>query len=996
MSRHRRAKPTISIPPPPKLSAAQNGSATTAPATATATAAASAVSGNALGIIHARSPNMNRKMNGHGHAGAISPGLATARSPNTAGAGAEGFQFTRSWKPEEGMDPDEVFVKHTVPEVKAIRTKLKNDADAKQEELRLMVGERYRDLLQASTSIISIAESARHVRSSLTEMKHLCSVNPEEMANRDKRKGAHSRRYSVVDAQLPVLHQFSAHLKLMLDAPEHLWRLLERKKHLHAAWLYLLSRVVYRALVQHDEDEEADQTRWARLGIDVLGQFPIMQRQWDTVSQFRSQISQRATQSLREPDQTPEALSETLITILLLDTLPLSDTLSLFLSQRSRALSVQLTNDTPILETEPDAEPSTPGLGIASQPVAFRRVEIVQQVKNAASAALELISGTLGMVRDVFGAEDGQTMPLIEEMMDNIQSADDGDGSALTPISPGAPLGSISMSILSPLPRNESLKPLASKSQLTTPLMLRSFPSAQLLLRFLPSAIQSFKPYIDTSSPLNHLQPTALRQKTREWFNACITTLEEHSKRWMEVLDSIKEIWDVRKFVMDRIAKDEQFREEDRRGLRAWIERSSKARATEVWKARLESLEEAAELELERATKLIRAGAQDSQADVKPLEFFFAADLSLPSVPPISAANSTIALNSFRRYHTALQHRAKGRTPLVQSVLAVLELKAQELRADFQTLSDGGETQQLNQLLDEYMPAASSTCRRLADRLRVLVVEEGAEGEDLDEASVNVISFVGRLASIVSESSSLLPDLAFGRTSLQAFLDSQGEFDDVHRASLARWRKAAVKKALNEFGPISKEQWGHVPLPIFSDIPSQPSAALVQSLLSLKQSVVQLGIAGTQRGHEDVVNRLLLEYQSEIAEALAEVDTFDQKIAGQALFDVGFVAGLTSRTSPKKGNKLATILNRLREAVASSSSHSSDELSSTIAASVSTQRQRTQVLFAPLLGASKKPELFGLGPPTQAIDADVGNPLDVVKPSPRFGLLLVGSSVPVR
>ncbi|EJU00839.1 hypothetical protein DACRYDRAFT_23157 [Dacryopinax primogenitus] len=994
MSRHRRAKPTISIPPPPRISASvANGSSTS---TSTATVTATATS-NALGISTGNSKSTN------GHSGAVSPGLSTARTPGTA---VNAFKFTASWKPEDsGMDPDEVFVKHTVPEVKAIRAKLKNDADAKQEELRLMVGERYRDLLQASTSIISIAESARHVRTSLTEMKHLCSVEPGEALNREKRKGGHSRRYSVVDTQLPILHEFSAHLKLMLDAPEHLWRLLERKRHLQAAWLYLLSRVVYRALVQHDEDEDAEQTRWARLGIDVLGQFPIMQRQWDTVSQFRSQISQRATQSLREPEQTAETLSETLITILLLDTLPLSDTLSMFLSQRSRALSVQLTNDKPVLEAtaQVEGQPSTPGIDSVPQPVALRRAEIVQQVKSAATTALALISGTLGMVREVFGAEDGQSVSLIEEMMEKIQSGDADDDSAFSPLTPGGPLGSTSMdglsrsrSLLSPPTRTEVLKPV-TKSRISTPVMLRSFPSAQLLLRFLPSAIQSFKPYIDTSSPLNHVQNTILRQKTRDWFNSCITTLEEHSNQWMAVLDSIKEIWDVRKVVTERIAKDGHFKEEERRGLRAWMERSCKARATEVWKARLDSLEEAAELELERAAKLIRAGAEDSQADVKPLKFFFAADLSLPAVPPISAANSTIALNSFRRYHTALQHRAKGRTPLVQSVLAQLELKAQELRDDFQTLGDAGATQQLNQMLDEHMPAASSTCRRLADRMRGLVEEEVLEEEELGDTAFNVISLIGRLASIISETSSLLPDLAFGRTNSQAFLDNQTEFEEVHRASFAQWRKASVRKALTEFGPMSKGQWGRVPLSSTSGIPSQPSSALVQSLLSLKQSVVQLGIASSQRGHDDVVTGLLVEYQAAIAELLADVDAFEDRVAAQALWDVEFVSALTNQNPPKKGNKLAVTADRLRNAVASSSSHPAEDLQSAITSSVKTQRQRTQVLFAPLLGTSKTPEqLLGLGTPAQAIDTDVGNPLDVVKPSARFGLLLVGSSVPVR
>lgn len=56
-------------------------------------------------------------------------------------------------------------------------------------------------------------------------------------------------------------------MKLLLDAPEHLWRLIEKKKYYAAAWLFLLARVVHRALIRDDEqDEEA----WSSQGIDVL------------------------------------------------------------------------------------------------------------------------------------------------------------------------------------------------------------------------------------------------------------------------------------------------------------------------------------------------------------------------------------------------------------------------------------------------------------------------------------------------------------------------------------------------------------------------------------------------------------------------------------------------------------------------------------------------------------------------------------------------------
>lgn len=69
-----------------------------------------------------------------------------------------------------------------------------------------------------------------------------------------------------LDRLLNSLQTLSAHIKLLLDAPEHLWRLIEQKRYLQAAWLFLLLRVIHRALVSHDENQPS----WAEDGIDVL------------------------------------------------------------------------------------------------------------------------------------------------------------------------------------------------------------------------------------------------------------------------------------------------------------------------------------------------------------------------------------------------------------------------------------------------------------------------------------------------------------------------------------------------------------------------------------------------------------------------------------------------------------------------------------------------------------------------------------------------------
>lgn len=70
-----------------------------------------------------------------------------------------------------------------------------------------------------------------------------------------------------LDTHLRTLQLLSAHMKLLLDAPEHLWRLIEKKQYFTAAWLFRLSLVVHRSLVQ---DDEKDEERWSSQGLNVL------------------------------------------------------------------------------------------------------------------------------------------------------------------------------------------------------------------------------------------------------------------------------------------------------------------------------------------------------------------------------------------------------------------------------------------------------------------------------------------------------------------------------------------------------------------------------------------------------------------------------------------------------------------------------------------------------------------------------------------------------
>jgi hypothetical protein len=71
----------------------------------------------------------------------------------------------------------------------------------------------------------------------------------------------------ILDSHLQTLQVLSAYIKLLLDAPEHLWRLIEREKYFHATWLFMLARVVHRAL---SHDDEQDEDSWLNQGVNVV------------------------------------------------------------------------------------------------------------------------------------------------------------------------------------------------------------------------------------------------------------------------------------------------------------------------------------------------------------------------------------------------------------------------------------------------------------------------------------------------------------------------------------------------------------------------------------------------------------------------------------------------------------------------------------------------------------------------------------------------------
>ncbi|KAJ6503353.1 Vps51/Vps67 domain-containing protein [Mycena vitilis] len=845
------------------------------------------------------------------------------------------------------LDPDELFTKYTVAEVKLAQQRLRADADAKQEELRLMVGERYRDLLQASTSIISIARSSKRVIEALQETKDaILSQDEPPMPQRASSYGAGA------DAHLHTLQLLSAHLKLLLDAPEYLWRLIERKKYFTAAWLFLLARVVHRALVR---DDEQDDETWSAQGLDVLEQFPLAQRQWEAVSQFRSQIIHKATLSLREHTTSAEDVCAALLTLHLLDSRPLTEALSVFLTQRSKTLHAMLSRD------HPSHSPLSPSFSRRANghipetrpaPSTARKVS-VREVKEATQTALDAMVKTLTTSRSIFEeAQSNQSM--IGTVLEYIQSDS---------ASPGP-----------------SLKSLSSELQLTTQALLSTLPSSAHFL-LLPPSLRSYKPYVDLSSSSSLIEQAHFTQVLDEWFQSSNHSLQIAASKWFSDLHTVAEVWTLRSSIRQWIDAS-GLKAGETATLKSIFDDAAQQRVLNIWKLALSDAEDAFQLQLAAATASLRDTPRAQRKDTSPVEFLFTAP-PLPVFPGMGPVDS-----SFQKYKTSLRRQLLGRTTLLDSVLATLESCARSLQNDLSVVLAGDDEEArgvVAQLSEQYRPNAEALCTGVLDTL------SSAEKQDADDSELTVDSlvFVGHVADELGSSSPFVSGIG---GSTEVVQDFKKRTKALHDRIIDRWRAFTVSQIVSQhraaFRPKSKS------LPSES-APSTPSSDLVESLLTLSRSVQELGFSrrgGRQNTEADKTLRLF------ITEWVGDWWKHDGL---QALCDIAFLRRLADLRTPEWEDVcqlLDTKAEQLREQF---QQESATPIANGWNDGAADYLARTQTLFAGLLplqspmrtgdsAGDKFAPLLPFGSP--ALDQQFQPAVELAKASSRFGLLLVGSS----
>ncbi|XP_075850821.1 conserved oligomeric Golgi complex subunit 1 isoform X2 [Microcebus murinus] len=203
-------------------------------------------------------------------------------------------------------DPAALFETHGAEEIRGLERQVRAEIEHKKEELRQMVGERYRDLIEAADTIGQMRRCAEGLVDAVkatdqycARLRHPGSAAPPPAQDPQPQQPSQQNFYSM-----------AAQIKLLLEIPEKIWSSMETSQYLHATQLYLLCCHLH-SLLQLDSSS----SRYS----PVLSRFPILIRQVAAASHFRSAILHESKMLLKCQAVSDQAVAEALCSIILLE-----------------------------------------------------------------------------------------------------------------------------------------------------------------------------------------------------------------------------------------------------------------------------------------------------------------------------------------------------------------------------------------------------------------------------------------------------------------------------------------------------------------------------------------------------------------------------------------------------------------------------------------------------------------------------------------------------
>ncbi|KAL1175149.1 hypothetical protein V6Z11_A04G070000 [Gossypium hirsutum] len=219
----------------------------------------------------------------------------------------------------DNRDAESLFRANPISEIRNVESTTNKQIQDKKEELRQLVGTRYRDLIDSADSILHMKSASESISSNISSI-HRCirslSVSDLEPCPKLQSSPNNTTRLRI--------YGIACRVKYLVDTPENIWGCLDESMFLEAAARYIRAKHVHSNLMLPEGD----------LDHSILSNFPLLQHQWQIVDSFKAQISQRSRERLLDRGLSVAAYADALAAVAVIDELDPEQVMGLFLEAR--------------------------------------------------------------------------------------------------------------------------------------------------------------------------------------------------------------------------------------------------------------------------------------------------------------------------------------------------------------------------------------------------------------------------------------------------------------------------------------------------------------------------------------------------------------------------------------------------------------------------------------------------------------------------------------
>lgn len=247
-------------------------------------------------------------------------------SPSTTAPAGGGGSTYRS------QDAELLFRTKPISEIRKVEAATRKEIEDKSEELRQLVGNRYRDLIDSADTIVQMKSTSESISANISAIHD--SIVKSLSSSIDSPKSINSNPNS------SRIYAIACRVKYLVDTPENIWGCLDESMFLESSTRYFRAKHVHESLTIMNKSGGS-----IVRNKNLLCNFPLLQHQWQIVESFKAQISQRSRERLLDQallDLGISDFADALAAVAIVDELDPKQVLALFLDSRKSCISQKL------------------------------------------------------------------------------------------------------------------------------------------------------------------------------------------------------------------------------------------------------------------------------------------------------------------------------------------------------------------------------------------------------------------------------------------------------------------------------------------------------------------------------------------------------------------------------------------------------------------------------------------------------------------------------